>query len=360
MLVFGALTLFLLGGTVTIFGIKFDLPGLANLDLKRFIVSQEEVVERFWEYESDHPVIQWEATIEGGSLIECRITKCSSKANELCGFTSHGEALDRRDRVGFCEALKGMMIESDFQRFRNDQERMFSELANSHEAIARVPIVFSNSHSYQQFRNKQYLPIFVGAINRDYSGPDDRTYRVLVTMLLLDLEQADLAAPSPITNWWYKWSDKTFNIRIMPKRLVYFNNYDFVLLAQEVPSVKEDRKARHEYMRTNTAFDISEPMSIAVEKEDEHEMKVACKRIGADIAIGDDVYVSLIAIPKTVRPSEAESMQDLLGMGGILVSTVGKSAIPDATNVVELLEYYRGLTEEQREQFEEKRARLAF
>lgn len=189
----------LVGGGITIGGVRFEHPigiwiknrmGIKEDDEKDPEKDAEEDVEegaleRITGLESYHANTIVLAVKKGGKLTDAELLDVSSKANLFFGKRVETRELRGMKAGQLLPLLKAWMDEDKFEALALDQGRLFDEYLEEAEVHAKVPVIFNDKHPH--YKNRAFLPVIVSLSREREIGNRGESEQSL-QIVYLDLE----------------------------------------------------------------------------------------------------------------------------------------------------------------------------
>lgn len=148
---------FILGGSMG--SMTFENP-IGDF-LKSKIVADQYVIQRFNQLESYYASTAVLAIKRDNKLTLTDITlkDINARANEFFGKRPESKELRGKTGPDLMKILRDWMDTTDYEAFKEDQERVFKQYGHDQDAFAKVPVVFNDKHP--KHPNGVFLPVIV-------------------------------------------------------------------------------------------------------------------------------------------------------------------------------------------------------
>lgn len=164
--IFLAILCLLVGGGITIGGVRFELPigiwlkkrmGIKEDSKKN---SEDNALERISGLHSYHANTIVLAVKMRGEITSAELRSVSVKANEFFGKTAEPRDQLHGKKAGeLLPLLEIWMDEDKFEALAKDQNRVFRQYAKGNVVHANVPVIFNGEHPH--YPNRAFLPVIV-------------------------------------------------------------------------------------------------------------------------------------------------------------------------------------------------------
>lgn len=162
--------------TINVGGMSFQ--NLPRRFLKDKIISGKDIVQLSTSLESYHASTAVLIVKKDSTITDVTLKSVSARANEFFGKRPESKELIDKNGEDLLKILHEWMDPTDYEAFKEDQERVFEQYGHDQDAFAKVPVVFNDKHS--NYPNRVFLPVIVslGPVEKKNSEESERLIQI--------------------------------------------------------------------------------------------------------------------------------------------------------------------------------------